>query len=161
MNKQRVIQIIVVMFFVGLLLVPTVMKQFENWRVEEAPDNADEIIDRYGFYLEEVSNEIGVDFTHVRPELDSKIEHINPQIAAVGASVSVSDVNNDGYPDFYLTNSEYGTQNALYINQGDGTFEDRAGEMGVADLNIDGSGVSMGSVWGDLNNDGFEDLIVY
>jgi len=161
MNKQRVIQIFVILFFVSLLLAPAAMKQFKSWQAEEVPDNADEIIDRYGFYLEEVSNEIGVDFTHVRPELDSKIEHINPQIASVGASVSVSDVNNDGYPDFYLTNSEYGTQNALYINQGDGTFEDRAGEMGVADLNIDGSGVSMGSVWGDLNNDGFEDLFVY
>lgn len=161
MNKQRVIQIFVILFFVSLLLAPAAMKQFKSWQAEEAPDNADEIVDRYGFYLEEVSNEIGVDFTHVRPELDSKIEHINPQIASVGASVSVSDVNNDGYPDFYLTNSEYGTQNALYINQGDGTFEDRAGEMGVADLNVEGSGVSMGSVWGDLNNDGFEDLVVY
>ena len=161
MNKQRVIQIIVVMFFVGLLLVPTAMKQFENWRAEEAPDNADEIVDRYGFYLDEVSGEIGVDFRHVRPDLDSKIEHINPQIASVGASVSVSDVNNDGYPDFYLTNSEYGTSNALYVNQGDGTFVDRAVEMGVADINIEGTGVSMGSVWGDINNDGFEDLVVY
>lgn len=161
MNKQRVIQIFLVLFFVSLLLAPAAMKQFESWQSEQAPDNADEIVERYGFHLEEVSNEIGVDFVHVRPELDSKIEHINPQIASVGASVSVSDVNNDGYPDFYLTNSEYGTQNALYINQGDGTFENRAGEMGVADLNIEGSGVSMGSVWGDLNNDGFEDLVVY
>src|SRR6056297_1687799 len=109
MNKQRVIQIFVILFFVSLLLAPAAMKQFKSWQAEEVPDNADEIIDRYGFYLEEVSNEIGVDFTHVRPELDSKIEHINPQIPSVGASVSVSDVNNDGYPDFYLTNSEYGT----------------------------------------------------
>ena len=109
MNKQRVIQIIVVVFFVGLLLVPTAMKQFESWRAEETPDNADEIVGRYGFYLDEVSEEVGVNFMHVRPDLDSKIEHINPQIASVGASVSVSDVNNDGHPDFYLTNSEYGT----------------------------------------------------
>lgn len=161
MDKQRIIQILVVLFFVSLLLAPAAMKQFESWQAEEAPDNADEIVERYGFYLKEVSNEIGVDFTHVRPELDSKIDHINPQIASVGASVSVSDVNNDGFPDFYLTNSEYGTANALYINRGDGTFVDRATEMGVADLNISGTGVSMGSVWGDINNDGFEDLIVY
>lgn len=161
MDRAKLIQIVVVVFFVSLLLAPAAMKQFESWRAEDAPADVDEIVNRYGFYLEEVSEEIGVNFTHVRPQLDAKIGHINPQIASVGASVSVADVNNSGFPDIYLTNSEYGTMNALYINQGDGTFVERAEEYGVADLNSEGTGVSMGSVWGDINNDGFEDLLVY
>lgn len=161
MDRARIIQIGVIVFFVSLLLAPAALKQFESWRAEEAPADADEIVNRYGFYLEEISQDIGVNFTHVRPQLDQKIEHINPQIASVGASVSVADVDNNGYPDIYLTNSEFGTKNALYINQGDGTFVERAEDFGVADLNKNGTGVSMGSIWGDINNDGFEDLLVY
>lgn len=33
--------------------------------------------------------------------------------------------------------------------------------MGVADLNRPGTGVCMGAVWGDFDNDGYEDLLVY
>ncbi len=33
--------------------------------------------------------------------------------------------------------------------------------MGVADLNREGSGVTMGAVWADYDNDGYEDLFVY
>ena len=43
-----------------------------------------------------------------------------------------------------LTNSGEGSKNCLYRNQGDGTFKDVAGELGIADLNQPGTGVSMG-----------------
>ena len=33
--------------------------------------------------------------------------------------------------------------------------------MGVADLNQPGTGACMGAVWGDYDNDGYEDLLVY
>ncbi|MEO6390906.1 MAG: CRTAC1 family protein, partial [Pyrinomonadaceae bacterium] len=67
----------------------------------------------------------------------------------------------DGWADFYLTNSGEGSQNALYRNQHDGTFAEVAAAMGVAELNHVETGVSMGAVWGDYDNDGFEDLFVY
>ena len=53
----------------------------------------------------------------------------------------------DGWQDFYVTNSGEGSRNRLYRNQGDGTFTDVAAEVGVADVNRPGTGVSMGAVW--------------
>src|ERR1051325_9472409 len=68
---------------------------------------------------------------------------------------------NDGWPDLYFTSSRFGTNNALFINQHDGSFKDVAMDAGVAALNKPGEGVSMGAVWGDYDNDGNEDLFVY
>ncbi len=114
-----------------------------------------------GFTLENVAGEVGLDFIHQATTLDPKLDNVAPHIAAVGASVSVTDADNDGWPDLYLTSSRFGTSNALYLNQQDGSFRDVAIRAGVADLNREGEGVSMGSVWGDYDNDGLEDLFVY
>ena len=115
---------------------------------------------RYGFHLTDATAEAGIDFIHARPELDPKLDPIMPHLTALGASVSVMDYDNDGWQDLYLTRSRKGTPNALYRNQGDGGFEEVAGAAGLADVN-DASGVSMGSVWGDYDNDGFEDVFIY
>src|SRR6267378_3432262 len=111
--------------------------------------------------LTEVAHQSGIDFVHQPATLDPKLAHITPHVAALGACVSVSDVNNDNWPDLYFTTSRFGAANALYLNQRDGTFRDVAAEAGVASLNRAGEGVSMGAVWGDYDNDGFEDLFVY
>jgi hypothetical protein len=79
----------------------------------------------------------------------------------MGASVSVVDYNNDGWNDIYVTSSGPGTANRLYENQKDGLFKDVAKEAGIADLNQPGTGASMGTVWADYDNDGFEDLFLY
>ncbi len=113
------------------------------------------------FHLSNIATEAGIDFVHHGPTLDAKLDNIAPLVAALGASVSVTDVNNDGWPDLYFTNSRFGTANALYLNRGDGTFVDVARDAGVADVNRPGDGVSMGAVWGDFDNDGLEDLLVY
>jgi hypothetical protein len=114
-----------------------------------------------GFFLRSVGSEIGIDFVHRPTALDERIANVAPHVAAVGASVSVSDVNNDGLPDLYFTSSRFGTANALYVNQGDESFQDMAVGAEVAYLNNAGEGASMGSVWGDYDNDGLEDLLVY
>src|SRR5216110_2299481 len=112
-------------------------------------------------HLNDVAHASGIDFVHQSPTLDRKVAHIAAHIAALGACVSVADVNNDGWPDLYFTSSRFGAANALYINQKDGTFRDAATEAGIGTLNRAGEGVSMGAVWGDYDNDGFEDLLVY
>jgi enediyne biosynthesis protein E4 len=115
---------------------------------------------RFGFRLRESSKALGVDFTHQAPTFDPRFDHIMPQVAAMGASVTVTDFNRDGWQDFYVTNSAEDSFNRLYRNDR-GTFADVAGEVGLADVNRRASGVSMGSVWGDFDNDGWEDVLVY
>jgi len=116
---------------------------------------------RPGFHLENVAAAIGIDFVHHRPLLDPKLDNVAPHVAGVGAAVSVTDVNQDGHPDLYFTNSRFGFPNALYVADSTGHFHDLAAEAGIADLNREDEGVSMGSVWGDYDNDGREDLLVY
>lgn len=114
-----------------------------------------------GFVLRDGTADAGIHFVHRRPALDPRIANVEPHVAALGAAVSVADFDGDGWMDLYFTNSRFGADNALYRNAGDGTFTDVASAVGVATLNRRGDGVSMGSVWGDFDNDGREDLLVY
>ncbi len=116
---------------------------------------------RFGFKLEESAKALGVDFVHQGPTFDSRLAHIMPQVASMGAAVAVADFDRDGWQDFYVANSGEGSLNRLYRNKGDGTFVDVAAEMGVADVNRSDTGVSMGAVWGDYDNDGWDDLFLY
>ena len=118
-------------------------------------------VQRYGFRLAQVNHQAGIDFVHQAPTFDHQLDHIMPQVASTGASVTVADFDRDGWADFYTTTSNDGGLNRLYRNRGDGTFVDVASAMGVADVNRAGTGVSMGSVWGDYDNDGYEDLLLY
>lgn len=65
-----------------------------------------------------------------------------------------ADYDNDGDPDLLLT--VYNDSLRLYKNNGDLTFTDVAGELGLH-LPVR---ESFGASWGDINNDGWLDLIV-
>jgi enediyne biosynthesis protein E4 len=146
---------------VALLLTPILVRRFgPQARVLPSTGHADSLT-RYGFRLTESSKAAGLTFVHEAPTLDPQLAHIMPQIASMGAAVSVVDVDADGLPDVYVTNSKEGSRNRLFRNRGDGTFEDVADRLGLADLNQRETGVSMGAVWGDYDNDGFEDLFLY
>jgi hypothetical protein len=68
------------------------------------------------------------------------------------------DLNNDGKVDLAVADDS--TPNYLYINKGDGTFEDDSYISGFA-LNQDGREVaSMGLAVGDYDNDGWDDLFI-
>lgn len=69
-----------------------------------------------------------------------------------GLGVSVSDFNNDGWPDLYVTN-DYVEEDYMYINNRDGTFTNKAkDELGHL------SNFSMGCDAADINNDGWTDV---
>jgi hypothetical protein len=157
------VQVVVALVFAIFLIVPIYLQLIavapaEKKDSQEAMSYA---MEYFGFYLEDVGQEAGVDFVHQTSKLDSRLDHILPTIASTGASVSVCDFNNDGWNDFYLTNSKYGESNALYKNLGNGRFEDVADALGIGNINIESTGISMGAIWADIDNDGFEDLFVY
>ena len=110
--------------------------------------------------MQEVSKAAGINFVHQPPALDPKLDPIMPEVASMGASVSIVDFDRDGWSDIYVCNSAIGSRNALYRNQKDGTFKDVAPELGIADVNQAGTGVSTGAVWGDYDNDGYDDLFL-
>ena len=79
-------------------------------------------------------------------------------VSAAGLGVVCDDYDGDGWVDFYVTNDAYANQ--LWINRGDGTFEDRALIAGAAfNLNSQAE-AGMGVISEDLDGDGWKDLFV-
>ncbi len=73
-----------------------------------------------------------------------------------GMGISIADFNGDGLPDVFIANDT--EPNSLFINKGNGAFEDQAIELGVA-YDESGKAVSsMGSDANDFDNDGRIDL---
>src|SRR5688572_29249921 len=156
----RPARIALAVVFAALLATPAIIRRFGGQAAAPAAVAGDPA-PRYGFRLAEASRAAGIQFAHEAPTLDPKLSHIMPQVASMGAAVAVVDVDADGHSDLYVTNSREGSKNRLYRNRGDGTFEDVAEALGVADLNRPETGVSMGAVFGDYDNDGYEDLLLY
>ncbi len=70
-----------------------------------------------------------------------------------GLGVVVADVNRDGWPDLYVS-SDVAPNDVLYINNGDGTFTDKAGAW-IKHASFAGMGVDIA----DFNNDGWPDIL--
>jgi len=94
---------------------------------------------------------------------DLKFEDVTDAAGVAGTrawstGVSMADVNGDGWLDIYVCNSGDikgdNKQNELFINQGDGTFKDKAQEYGLAD-----KGFSTHAAFFDYDKDG--DLDAY
>ncbi len=69
-----------------------------------------------------------------------------------GLGVGISDLDQDGDPDFYICN-DYLAPDYLYINNGDGTFTNKISEqLALTSL------FSMGNALTDVNNDGLSDI---
>ncbi len=96
----------------------------------------------------DVTAAAGINFIHSEGDT---IELVS-QTTSPGAAFADSD--NDGDLDIYITNG-FGLPNALYRNNGDGTFSEVAKEAGV-----DHRGFAMGCNFGDYDNDGDLDLYV-
>ena len=77
-----------------------------------------------------------------------------------GLGVAAADVNNDGWPDFFLASS--GTEgNRLFLNVGNGKFSEAAGSREVfAWPTSKGDDMCCGVTFGDLNRDGLLDVIL-
>ncbi len=71
-----------------------------------------------------------------------------------GLGVHVSDLNNDSYPDIYVSNDFY-ERDYLYINNQDGTFTEDIKNW-TSHLCLSAMGVDMA----DINNDGLNDIFI-
>jgi enediyne biosynthesis protein E4 len=152
-------QALITLFFLAQLVAVWALNQSGPQAKDEGAEAA---LRNYGFHLKESAKECGIDFKHESPrDLDAKLSHIAPIIASMGAAVSVVNYDRDQWLDIYVVTSVEGGKNRLYRNLGNGKFTDVAESVGLADLNQRGTGVCQGAVWGDFDNDGWEDVLVY
>src|SRR5437868_712235 len=104
----------------------------------------------------DVTAAAGIKFVHFKGNEGTSINR-----EEFGPGVCVADFDGDGWQDIYFVNGRdlYNrgilARNALYHNNGDGTFTDVTGAAGVP-----GTGYGLGCVWGDYDNDGYPDLFV-
>ncbi|HEX5171047.1 MAG TPA: VCBS repeat-containing protein [Cyclobacteriaceae bacterium] len=109
---------------------------YKNLRNQRDPDGGDKLYkNENGIYVD-VSEGAG----------------IFGSVIGFGLGVTVGDVNQDSWPDIYVSNDFY-ERDYLYINNKDGTFTDRLPEyMGHISM------FSMGADLADLNNDAYPEI---
>ncbi|HET8781483.1 MAG TPA: VCBS repeat-containing protein, partial [Pyrinomonadaceae bacterium] len=139
MTGRKSAKVILILVFAALLASPVVYKRLAARReAANAVRDTTSALSRYGFYFEEVGQTSKANFTHQAPTLDKQLDHIMPQVASMGAGVSIVDFDRDGWSDIYVTNSGEGSKNALFRNMTDGSFKDVAADLGIADVNQPG-----------------------
>ena len=121
------------------------------------PVGAPQALPSTGVTFVDVAEEAGLRFQHVSGSKEKRYI-----LEAMGSGIAWLDYNRDGWPDLYLVNGgrwpellqgKSRVSNALYRNNGDGTFSDVTEKAGVGDRNW-----GMGVAVGDYNNDGWDDL---
>ena len=104
-------------------------------------------------WFADVTDEVGLKFVHDPGPHD---KYALPSL--VGSGAAFFDYDNDGLLDIYLIQNGgpgSGHKNQLFHQKSDGTFEDKSTGSG---LDVDGFG--QGVAVGDVNNDGFPDVLL-
>ena len=110
----------------------------KNERTKRDALGGDKLMRNDGDHFTDVSEEAG----------------IYGSVIGFGLGVTVGDVNNDGWPDIFVSN-DFFERDYLYINNHDGTFSET-----LTDQMKSISGASMGADLADIDNDGCPDLFV-
>lgn len=137
---------------------------YQRWRYLHTPHASGAAVHpRVGFPLPfrmtEVAGKAGVDHVDELFEPAPSLRNIAPLLGAVaGASVSVADVDGDGWMDAYATSSKIGSKNRLFLNNRDGTFREAGAAKGLADVNKTAG--SLKALFFDYDNDGRKDMFL-
>lgn len=109
---------------------------FKNLRDQRDPMGGDKLYQQVNGKFVDVSERAG----------------IFGSVIGFGLGITVGDINNDNWPDLYISNDFY-ERDYLYINNRDGTFREQL-EHCMGHLSM----FSMGADLADINNDGYPDL---
>lgn len=111
----------------------------EDWQVPEIlKGGGDKLLENDNGVFKDVSEKAG----------------IYGSLIGFGLGVTVSDINNDNYPDIYVCNDFY-ERDYLYINNQDGTFSEQL-QNKIQHTSMS----SMGADIADLNNDSYPEIYV-
>jgi hypothetical protein len=105
-------------------------------------------------WFEDVTDKVGLDFVHDAGPTDGS--YFMPQI--IGSGAVLFDFNNDGRLDILLLQNggpNSSSKNKLYQQLADGRFKDVSAGSG-----LDFAGYNMGAAVGDVDNDGWADLLI-
>ncbi len=106
-------------------------------RLQSNPDFSTHLYRNDNGHYKDVTNEAG----------------ITSNVLTFGLGLAVSDLNNDTWPDLYISN-DFNEADYCFINRKNGTFKEMSrGMFSYTSL------FSMGNDAGDINNDGWEDII--
>ncbi|UCG27356.1 MAG: CRTAC1 family protein [Bacteroidales bacterium] len=115
-------------------------------------------------YYQDIINYSGIDFVHTIGD-----DHLSNLVESVGGGAAFFDYDQDGFLDLYMTNGNFTenlsmnedhppvttSENRLYRNLQNGTFEDVTEKAGVGDR-----GYGMGVTVADYDNDGSTDIYI-
>ncbi len=127
---------------------------------DHLPDLGDDSPKAIRVTFEEVGSSSGLQFQHAGTgrvgsfTVDSKSALEQEIVPYLGSGTSFGDYDGDGKMDLFLSNA--GAQDAvsaLFHNQGEGTFLEAGRGLG-----LDSSAKTMSALWGDYDNDGYQDL---
>ncbi|NNN07429.1 MAG: CRTAC1 family protein [Elusimicrobia bacterium] len=110
--------------------------------------------------LTEVSRQSGIHFRH-EVDIDGYLKsrdltRLGKWFESISASVSVVDINRDGWPDIFFPSPARGAKSRLYVNNKDGTFSEKAADYNIADLDS-----PTRAVFFDCDNSGKPAMLVF
>ena len=160
--KSREILLSIIIFIPGFIFFACQSKNKPSSTTEKSPESV--LPPETDHYYQEIIRYSGIDFTHTIGD-----DHLSNLVESVGGGAAFLDYDQDGYLDLYLTNGNYAenlsmneenppittSENRLYRNRQNGTFEDVTRKAGVGNR-----GYGMGVTAGDYDNDGYPDIYI-
>lgn len=107
----------------------------------------------------EIGQKAGVRHQHHTRKFKGPYSDVLGMFTSGGASSAVADYDNDGLEDLFVTDSDQGTTNHLFHNDGNLVFSDRTDEAGVGGGN-EPKAIVADALFFDYDNDGWKDLVL-